>query len=71
MKTTGLTAWLAARYRNPSLSFAFNLETLAAQIKETLKLVRCGLVGWVDHKSASASFDDLRSERRKIIEFVP
>jgi hypothetical protein len=62
---------LAARYRNPGLSFVFNLETLVAQIKETLKLVRCGMVGWVDQKSARAIFYDHRCERRKIIEFVP
>jgi hypothetical protein len=53
------------------LSLAFNLETLAAQIKETLKLVRLGMVGWVDQTFARAIFHDHRCERMKIIEFVP
>jgi hypothetical protein len=51
-------------------SLAFNLETLAAHVKETLELVWRGMVRWVDEKLAGAIFHDLHSQGSEVIEFV-
>jgi hypothetical protein len=51
-------------------SLTFNLETLAAQVKKTLELVRRGMVGWVDEKLARWIFHYLRVQGGEVVKFV-
>jgi hypothetical protein len=56
--------------RSLGLLLAFKLETFVAQIKEALKLVWRGMVGWLNAILAIAIFHYLRCEGGKIIKFV-
>jgi hypothetical protein len=51
-------------------SLAFNLETLAAQVKKTLELVWRGMVRRVDEKFARRIFHHLRSQGGEVVKFV-
>jgi hypothetical protein len=62
--------WAKANFRGAHHSLAFNLETLAAQVKKTLELVWRGMVRWVDEKFARWIFHYLRSQRGEVVKFV-
>jgi hypothetical protein len=59
-----------ANLRGPHRSLAFNLETLAAQVKKTLELVWRCTVRWVDEKLARWIFHYLRSQGGEVVKFV-